>query len=131
MTHVTKETAVMLKEKGYNLTCRHYYHVKQDSPQPNNSCLNDYNTDPLLSDVYISAPNIYEATEWLRAKGVHVYAIADTINLQDIGWNAFIQPITKNKKGGSLCEGGWRIKFPTHDQALEDGIVNALKHYVK
>lgn len=115
MTHVQKETGVLLKEKGFDLSVTHLYHTNKplviDTGSSQN--WNEFNEG-------FSAPDIYQACIWLRTKGVHVYV---TCTYSE--WYYSIQDTT----GVSLFNSTTPNK--THDLALEAGIIHALKHYVK
>ena len=103
MTHVTKETAILLKEKGFDVPTDYVYAYSE-------------------GDMTISAPALHEAAEWLReTKEVHVY-----VSTKDVKWAYTIEDI---KIGKILSNSFWH--FDTHDIALEAGIVHALKNYVK
>lgn len=103
MTHVTKQTAVLLKEKGINVPTDYVYAYSE-------------------GDMTISAPTLYEAADWLReTKGVHVY-VTSTYGEWDFS-------IENAVNGESIHDTYYT--FQTHDLALEAGIIHALKHYVK
>lgn len=101
MTHVQKETAVLLKEKGFNVPTDYFYAYSE-------------------GDMTISAPTLHEAADWLREKkGVHVYVKPQWSTEE---WFGVVSIYAKNR---------YTENFKTHDEALEAGIVHALKHYVK
>ena len=108
MTHVQKETAVLLKEKGINVPTDYVYAYSE-------------------GDMTISAPTLYEAADWIRAKGVHV-AIVPTFRKATWDFQYFIY--NNETKCWDLGQIG-NYSCDTHDLALESGIVHALKHYVK
>ena len=115
MTHVQKETAVLLKEKGFDLPVRKFY-GQHNNGELTTGVLYDYN----LHEHMISAPTLHEAADWLRSKGVHVY-VTCTAN----EWYFSIQ----KTNGVSLFNS--TAPNATHDLALESGIIYALKNYVK
>ena len=120
MTHVQKETAQLLKEKGFDLPCRQFYdgNVGMGSQENNPVNWNKYD------DVY-SSPTLHEATDWLReTKGVHVQVGTYHYNVGVYYWESTVVEI----EDGKYHQVGM---FDTHDLALEAGIVHALKHYVK
>jgi len=127
MTHVQKETAVLLKEKGYNVPNNNYYAIGGNSNnfiESESVKRKDFNG---LGEYYFTRPTLYEATEWLRAKGVHV-ALVPTFRKSTWDFQYFIY--NNETKCWDLGEkGNW--SYPTHDQALEAGIIHALKNYVK
>lgn len=121
MTHVQKDTAILLKEKGYNAPSRYEY-IGSSNILSFDYGDRAYHED---EDCY-SAPTLYEATEWLRAKGVHVCVVPVNLWQQ---WRMFIYidsyPPQKTRIPNKPMD------YPTHDEALEAGIVHALKNYVK
>ena len=120
MTHVQKDTAVLLKEKGFDLPTKGCYEVDGKrvlTIYPRR----DFNTYAIM---HISAPTLYEAAEWLREKGVHVQVGTYHYNVGVYYWESTVVEI----EDGKYHQVGM---FDTHDLALEDGIVHALKHYVK
>jgi hypothetical protein len=115
MTHVQKDTAVLLKEKGFDLNTYDCYIGEEQSIDKTYREYRNHNTSPIR----YSAPTLYEATEWLREKGGHVYVKA---NWSTQEWFGVISIYAKTQ---------YTSNFPTHDLALEAGIVHALKNYVK
>jgi len=107
MTHVTKQTAVLLKEKGINVPTDYVYAYSE-------------------GDMTISAPTLYEAADWLRSKGVHVYVVPVNLWQQ---WRMFINLDTYPPQKTRIPDKP--MDFETHDLALESGIIHALKNYVK
>jgi hypothetical protein len=120
MTHVQKETAVLLKEKGFDLeTIYHYYEDEVTQTLHSSPHFSSFNWNCIDR---ISAPTLHEANTWLReVKGVHVY-VTCTYGEWDFS-------IENAVNGESLHDTYYT--FQTHDQALESGIIYALKHYVK
>lgn len=120
MTHVQKDTAVLLKEKGFNLkeVCDWMY--IEDSEQTFEAL-----KQPNRHEGHYSAPYYQTVLEWLRAKGVHVCVVPVNLWQQ---WRMFIYidsyPPQKTRIPNKPMD------YPTHDLALEAGIVHALKHYV-
>jgi hypothetical protein len=124
MTHVQKETAVLLKEKGFDVeTVHHYYEDEVTQTLHSSPNFSEFNWNCIDR---ISAPNIYTACIWLRAKGVHVYVVPVNLWQQ---WKMFIYlnsyPPQKTRIPDKPMD------YQTHDLALEAGIVHALKNYVK
>ncbi len=114
MTHVQKDTALMLKEKGFDVPCEGCYGVNSDE-------LHVYPHAVYPNKRNIPAPTLYEACEWLRAKGVHV--AVDCLEKDE--WYFELQ----NVEDGDVLF--FKSMKCTHDLALESGIVHALKNYVK
>jgi hypothetical protein len=122
MTHVQKETAVLLKEKGFNLkeVCDWMY--IDDSEQTFEAL-----KQPNRHEGHYSAPYYQTVLEWLREKGVHVY-----VQIINEGEGIFYyHPNLQDVSTGEYLESEIFDGEYTHDQALEAGIVHALKNYVK
>lgn len=117
MTHVQKETAQLLKEKGFDLPSRQYF-IAIDNKIKNNQNNTPYNWNKIPAGY--SAPLLYEACIWLRSKGVHV-----SVRCMGNWYDAQLQDTID---GEELHDTG---AYDTHDLALESGIVHALKHYVR
>lgn len=95
---VSKKTAVLLKEAGYDGAFK--------------SIEIDENGDTLY------LPTIHEAADWLRSKGVHV-----STECSDGIWSCSGQ---KCPDGGMLFD--LPFCYDTHDLAYEAGIVHGLKY---
>jgi hypothetical protein len=109
MKHVQKETAVLLKGKGFDYT--HPFANKD---------INGISFD-IPNNIY---PTLYEAAEWLRAKGVHVDS---NPSIERHKWVSYVYVI----EDGRMVMIEKAMLESTHDEALEAGIVHALKNYVK
>lgn len=119
MRHVQKETAVLLKEKGFDVEVRNrYYDTETISIDGGLDNYNRYKT------LWLSAPTLHEATDWLRAKGVHVDV---SPSVERNKWVSFVYVL---EDGRTVMVEKAAIAS-THDLALEAGIVHALKHYIK
>ena len=116
MTHVKKRTAILLKEKGFDLPCRQYFDYREELQGTQYDDLTKWS----MLDGLFSAPTLHEAADWLRTNSVHVYV---TCTYSE--WYYSIQDTT----GISLFNS--TTPYDTHDLALEAGIVHALKNYVK
>lgn len=121
MTHVQKETAQLLKEKGFDVETIHHYY--EDETISEDGGLDNYNR---YKHHWISAPTLHEAADWLRTKGVHVSVVPVNLWQQ---WRMFIYLNTYPPQKTRLPEKP--MDYKTHDLAIESGIVHALKHYVK
>lgn len=109
---VSKETAILLKEAGYDVPCE--YGICDDGAIVKRDLT-------MWSDWIIApAPTLHEAADWLRSKGVHVYCVKYFGN-----WYYDIQDI---ETGKTLCSSPYY--YNTHDIAYEAGIVHGLK-YIK
>ena len=108
--HVTLETAVLLKEKGF--------------PQDNYQAL--YDKDDKYHLTYIAVPPQSVVQKWLReTKNLHIciYNCASgygyEISKADNGTTVYCLPIGPNDGG----------KWDTYEEALEDGILKSLTLY--
>jgi hypothetical protein len=126
MKHVTKETAVLLKEKGFDLNTYDCYIGDEQRIDKTYREFRNHNSSPLR----YSSPTLYEATEWLRAKGVHVIALPSEKKYNSRLWIYAIFQKDIDGYWNHNWTGGCGV-FQTHDLALEAGIIHALKNYVK
>ena len=99
---VSKETAVLLKDAGYDVPCN----------LVPNSCIVDDSGNILY------LPTIHEAAGWLRGKGVHV-----GVDWDGVHWFWYIKVLDNSD---SIVGG----EFDTHDIAYEAGIVHGLKYII-
>lgn len=110
---VSKETAVLLKDAGYDVASEMYYDQHGDLQRAElGEC--DFND----SRTTYSAPTLHEAADWLRSKGVHLGA--------DWDGDYWFWYITLLDNSDSIVGGN----YDTHDSAYEAGIVHGLK-YIK
>ena len=124
MTHVTKQTAQLLKEKGFDLPCLAWYIVGDEIMRSTTDFEED--TNSRFPNAF-TAPELYKVPIWLReTKGVHVSVVPVNLWQQ---WRMFIYLDAYPPQKTRLPEKP--MDFDTHDQALESGIIHALKHYVK
>ena len=124
MIHVTKETAVLLKEKGFDLPCEWVYAYKTKALKGYELTKGVLTNHNWKGDMLISAPDIYTACIWLRAKGVHVDS---NPSIERHKWVSYVYVI----EDGRMVMIEKAMVESTHDEALEAGIVHALKNYVK
>lgn len=106
MKRVSKETAVILKEKGYD------------------SCCSSYIVDSDGSTLYI--PTLHEVTDWMREKGVHVCVFISVD--RKTGKPFWYFELVDLKTLKYIREGVGSLTFDDHDTALEAGIVNGLRY---
>lgn len=119
-------TAVMLKEKGYDVPCGSYrwdgsYKFISDCP-PDIERLHHIVGRPENHNsiaTRISAPTLAEAADWLRGNGVHVYCEP---NIYFTNWWWRISTLDHMNCEDPNC----LDPFPTHDEALHGGIKQAL-----
>ena len=135
MIHVTKETAVLLKEKGFDLPCEWVYAYKTKALKGYELTKGVLTNHNWKGDMLISAPDIYTACIWLRAKGVHVAVQPDGYGRgNELVWFAIVwvtyehlNPQPNIVRENPIVSDKYK-SFPTHDEALEAGIVHALKY---
>lgn len=113
---VSKETAILLKDAGYDVPCAARYDLEGE--------LQEY--EALLNhNEYVShghsAPTLHEAADWLRSKGVHVYT--EPVWDGSKGWIGVVVLLATFRRIDTE-------KFDTHEAAYESGIVHGLK-YIK
>lgn len=111
---VSKETAILLKEAGYDMLCDKCYYADEESINHTLTELRNHNSSPLRR----SAPTLHEATGWLRSKGVHVWVSVTHC------WTHWQYRISIQ---GETHENRSEYIFNTHDLAYESGIVHGLK----
>lgn len=67
--YVSFETALLLKEKGFNVPVRTFYNPKYRGEKVSDgTALINYNADPEDGNVLCSAPTLQMALKWLREK---------------------------------------------------------------
>lgn len=110
---VSKETAVLLKDAGYDVACAARYDLEGELQEY--EALLDHNK--YVSHGH-SAPTLHEAADWLRSKGVHLGA--------DWDGDYWFWYITLLDNSDSIVGGN----YDTHESAYEAGIVHGLK-YIK
>lgn len=111
---VSKETAILLKDAGYDVACTHVYTKR------NRLIILNYEESNFDGTENIVAPTLQEAADWLRSKGVHVGC------MHYYGrWGYELQELSLPDQSVQC------LKYhPTHDSAYEAGIVHGLK-YIK
>jgi hypothetical protein len=122
---VSKETALLLKEKGYDVPCKAYW-TEPIMTAPfieEREEAEDYNN---LYSWTCSAPTLHEVADWLRGvKRIHIAALPTNLWQQ---WRMFLyidtMPPQKQRIPDKIHD------FPTHNTALEAGIIHALKNYL-
>lgn len=120
---VSKETAVLLKEAGYDVATKGYYiggdGVCWASKSPDN-----HNSNHMT----YSAPTLHEAADWLRSKGVHICVFISVD--RKTGKPFWYFELVDLKTFKYIREGTGSHTFETYEAAYEAGIVHGLK-YVK
>lgn len=105
-TRVSKETAVLLKDAGYDGAFK--------------SIEIDENGDTLY------LPTIHEASDWLRSKGVHVCVFISVD--RKTGEPFWYFELVDLKTFKYIREGIGSLTYETFEAAYEAGIVNGLKY---
>lgn len=113
---VSKETAILLKDAGYDVPCDMYYDQHGDLQRAElGEC--DFND----SRTTYSAPTLHEAADWLRSKGVHVW-VSVSHSWTHWQYRISIQWETHEIRSEYI--------YDTYEAAYEAGIVHGLK-YIK
>lgn len=114
--YVSLEVAKMLKERGFDEQCRYTYCGEDDE---NIGVSNNKNSN-YPPDVY-SMPTLYEAQKWLRERGYYVeVGIYDKYEWSYVIYGYDEEMCITMK----IWEGE---KFRTYEEALNAGIIEALK----
>lgn len=105
------ETARQLKEKGYDVNCYNYYTQNGELycgvfPMNNN----------LVRIGCCTAPTYHEVLDWLQEKGKIIFA---EYRVYENYWAGFIRGINGEME--------YLTEFPTREEALNEGILAALK----
>lgn len=112
---VSLEVAKLLKEKGFNEPCNSAYDKKGNIGT--NTTLINWNKE---YDWAVSRPTLYEAAKWLRDKhAIHI----------SIEWDVdgFCSSITIRDEDGLFVESSYHIYYKSYEEALNAGILEALK----
>jgi hypothetical protein len=131
---VSKETALLLKEKGYDVPCGAFMNdniikggsiIKVDPPFDCNKS----------HDWMLSAPTLHEVAEWLwEVHKIHVDVVPDGFgNKDNLIWHAIVWVIYESLNPQPYIvrnELDEIIVFDTRNQAIEAAIVKALKNYL-
>lgn len=121
MTHVNKETAIALKEAGFDVETNQYYSTDDNDNIWDSGIF--YSPNGKLIDNSIPAPTLDNAVRWLReVKGLHVVSVPD-VGCHDKRWcyKGYVR-----REDGSWDYEGISKSYPTHDLALSAGIDKAL-----
>ena len=141
--NIQYKTAVLAKEKGFDLECRHYFDIKKFGEKPvgffgklNANILTTLSpSGKVVSCNYISCPLQSELQQWLREKHeIHV-SVEPQYNLTDESineiefndtWCATLENISKEKLVATniLCLAATKNIY---EEALEEGLYEALK----
>jgi hypothetical protein len=118
---ITLETAKLAKEKGFDTPTPWYYHPRYglhtafwEEDGDDNS---NHNSDE-WADGYYSAPTQSTLQKWLREKHhLHVFSIREE--------DDWIFKYCEFSQGNKTREG--RVQYATYEQALEAGLLEALR----
>lgn len=116
------ETALLLKEKGYNGICDYYYAPDKQLYFGVTRVSND--TLDYENNGTVAAPTYHEVVDWLEGKGIYVSAflcIGET-NKEDtykIWWKSFIDIPPYEEQSSAVCS--------TREEALNESILKALE----
>lgn len=124
----TLEQAKGLKELGYDVPCRSYYHPHNGLSECSEP--DDYNRETWAKG-YHSAPTLDEAANWLRGKGLHVMTMPDWEDGKNV-YTATVWRISNdlNPQPDIVRHKGAIQSFRTHSAALSAAItasINELK----
>lgn len=129
--YVTHDVALVLKEKGYNISGKSYY--RADSKRVFESKWFIHNDKTYGSYVECVAPTLYEAQQWLREEcnlSVEPYTNASGYCWQickahkDCTCGTWVDDYTKHYDDKRMNDGG---SYDTYEEALNEGIREALK----
>ena len=113
--YVSFEVAKLLKEKGFDESCRAVY--EEEVLRINTLC--DYHNSELSS--YVSAPTHQMACAWIREKyGFHIFAD------YDIKFNLWKRNIREIKTGVVWSIGG----FSSPEETVEEGVKFVLENLI-
>ena len=124
--YVSFETAKLLKEKGFDETCRTFYKSWNNEinlcdcnsshcfEYCNNSMLENYNDKDELN---IAAPTLQMAMKWLRTKNIFITVFHYNSNMAPFVWLIFAYNVLIPQRA------------ETYEEAAEASINYVLKHW--
>lgn len=124
-TRVSKQTAILLKEAGYDVPCGFAHPVYGTNIIAVRGI--DWN-NPKTTNMYYSAPTLHEVADWERSKGVHVCVFISVD--RKTGKPFWYFELVDLKTFKYIREGVGSLTFDTFEAAYEAGIVHGLK-YIK
>ena len=141
---ITFETAKLAKEKGFFIRCGYHYPTENPfseqatKPPKRNGILSlghegeehthKHEESGLLAyqvDTYLEAPTQSLLQKWLRERGVHVAPYLDG-QFRD-KWNVELVYLEEQRLKGCLGNELFKVKVSTFEEALEEGLKEALK----
>ena len=124
---ISFETAKLAKEKGFNITCKYFYKEKyinaiEYEVVHDGHLEANWNENFKYSPAECSAPTQSLLQKWLREN----YKIIVSINvMSDLNYYSLLIDINENKLDlKNQSKNRW---FNTYEEALEDGLQEALK----
>lgn len=133
--YVSFETALALKNAGFDYECEDIYHISHCADKHielwNNRCLMDWN-NTTKTTTQISAPTLWQAQKWFReVKNIDVLVYSATFGY---GWEisragdgttdkTMLLTYNEDKEDDEEYSGNWMF----YEDALHDGIKKALK----
>lgn len=111
--YVSFEIAKLLKEKGFDTHCDHYYDQSSDEPQ-------QFTLDEMYYsyDEFVKAPTHQMACAWIREKGYHIYTFK--------GVDSWVYEVQSLNEDWTFHFGG----FKEHDEAIEAALEYTLKNLI-
>ena len=107
------ETALLLKEKGYNGICDYYYAPDKQLYFGVTRVSND--TLDYENNGTIAAPTYHEVVDWLEGRKVRIYA-----EYCNSWWYGFID-------NSEAMEVETTVRYQTREEALNEAILKALE----
>lgn len=129
--YVSFETALALKEAGFDYPCNHCY-IKGRIWETNFGKLSNFNRVGILPPIKCSAPTLWQAQKWLReVKNIDVLVYSVSCGY---GWEisragdgttdkTMLLTYNEDKEDDEEYSGNWMF----YEDALHDGIEKALK----
>jgi hypothetical protein len=115
---IQEETAKLAKEKGFDDWCSHFYGTYMGY----NGLQNEDSSNKYNKEGNYAAPSQTELQAWLREK-YHLYVHVATNSI-----TTHFPMIQLAEVGGTQMKGPVYLKnYPTYEEALEVGLVEALK----
>lgn len=123
-SYVSRDTARMLKEAGFDVPCRSYYEL-EDGEAVRKDCIRPYDHNG-FGDTICSRPTLALAAMWLRDKhrlhvSVSIVGLFD--GLRDITYWAF-SIMNVNTALFEYIDGN---RYDTYEEAMEAGLQEAIK----
>lgn len=119
-SYVSRDTARMLKEAGFDVPCNSYYEL-EDGEAVRKDCIRPYDHNG-FGDTICSRPTLALAARWLReVYNVAIYSLYDDDMEQ---WFYVVDAFTKNPVINGFQSGS---EYDDYESAFEDGLREAIK----